>query len=98
MALKERLSAIKTDDLADLSEIIDEVSKLESDLETANNVISEKDKKISELQETSNRLYAKLVLNDTGKVEEKEETWEDMEGDEALEAFMNTKEGKELWQ
>lgn len=39
-----------------------------------------------------------MILTETGKEEETPESWEDMEGEDALEAFLETKEGKELWQ
>lgn len=94
MALREKLSKINTDQLADLTEIMDEVDKLEGDLANANSVIGERDKKISELTDQNNRLYARMLLSDVGKVEEKEDTWEDMEGEDALEAFLKNKEEK----
>lgn len=94
MALRERLSAIKTDQLDDLYAIMGDADKLEADLATANSALSEKDAKIAELQEQANRLYARLILTDTGSPAEPEkESWEDMEGEEALEAFL--KENKE---
>lgn len=94
MALREKLSKINTDQLADLTEIMDEVDKLEGDLANANSVIGERDKKISELTDQNNRLYARMLLSDVGSVEEKEDTWEDMEGEDALEAFLKNKEEK----
>ena len=96
MALRDKLSGIKTEQLADLTEIMDEADKVEADLLTANNTIAERDKKIAELQEQANRLYARLILNDTGKPadETDNETWEDLEGDDALEAFLKDKEEK----
>ena len=95
MTLREKLAKINApDQLADLTEIIDEVDKLQGDLDNANSIIGEKDKKISELQDQSNRLYARLLLSDVGTVEEKEDTWEDMEGEDALEAFLKNKEDK----
>lgn len=96
MALRDRLSGIKTEQLADLTEIMEEADKVEADLLTANNTIAERDKKIAELQEQANRLYARLILNDTGKPadDEDNETWEDLEGDEALDAFLKDKEEK----
>lgn len=92
MALREKLSKINTEQLADLSDIMDEVDKLEGDLANANSVIGERDKKIAELTDQNNRLYARMLLSDVGKVEEKEDSWEDMEGEEALEKFLKSRE------
>ena len=94
MALREKLSKINTDQLADLTEIMDEVDKLEGDLANANSVIGERDKKISELTDQNNRLYARMLLSDVGSTEEKEDTWEELEGEDALEAFLKNKEEK----
>ena len=95
MALREKLVKINTEQLADLSEIMDDADKLEADLVTANATIGERDKKIAELQEQANRLYARLILTDTGNPDEEEkESWEDLEGDEALDAFLKDKEEK----
>ena len=97
MALRDKLSGIKTDQLADLTEIMEEADKVEADLVTANNTISERDKKIAELQEQANRLYARLILTDTGKPADNDsdnESWEDLEGEEALNAFLKDKEEK----
>lgn len=92
MALREKLSKINTEQLADLSDIMDEVDKLEGDLANANSVIGERDKKIAELTDQNNRLYARMLLSDVGKVEEKEDSWEDMEGEDALNEFLKSKE------
>ena len=96
MALREKLAKINApEQLADLSDIMDEADKLEGDLANANSIIGEKEKKISELQEQANRLYARLLLSETGsESEEKEENWEDMEGEDALEEFLKSKEEK----
>lgn len=78
MTLKEKISAIKTENLGDLAEILDDVDKMTAELESANALVVEKDKKISELQEQTNKLYGQLLLNTTGTSpedeEEKEET------------------------
>ena len=79
MTLKEKISKIKTDDLADITDIIEGVTKLESDLENANAVISERDAKITELQDQANRLYTRLILTETGGVSEEEEHEETLE-------------------
>ena len=95
MALRDKLSAIKTDQLDDLYAIMGDADKLEADLETANSALSEKDAKIAELQAQATRLYERLILTDTGKPAEPEkEGWEDLEGEEALEAFLKDKEGE----
>lgn len=95
MALRDKLSTIKTDQLDDLYAIMGDADKLEADLQTANDAISEKDAKIAELQAQATKLYERLILTDTGKPAEPEkEGWEDMEGEDALEAFLNEKEEK----
>lgn len=95
MALRDKLSTIKTDQLDDLYAIMSDADKLEADLQTANDAISEKDAKIAELQAQATKLYERLILTDTGKPAEPEkEGWEEMEGEDALEAFLNEKEEK----
>lgn len=78
MTLKEKISAIKTENLGDLAEILEDVDKMTAELDSANALVLEKDKKISELQEQTNKLYGQLLLNTTGTSpedeEEKEET------------------------
>ena len=99
MSLREKLSGIKTDQLADLADIMEMADGIEADLANANSVIAERDKTISELKEQNNKLYARMILTETGGKEEKEkpESWEDMDGEEAVKAFFE-QEGKELWQ
>lgn len=98
MSLREKLAGIKTDNLADLADIMDMADSIESDLANANSVIADKDKEIAGLKEQNNKLYARIILEQTGgKEEETPESWRDMEGEEALNAFFET-EGKELWQ
>lgn len=99
MSLREKLAGIKTDNLADLADIMDMADSIESDLANANSVIADKDKEIAGLKEQNNKLYARIILSETGGKEENEtpESWQDMEGDEALNAFFE-QEGKELWQ
>ena len=83
MALRDKLSKIQvTDQLADMAEIMDEADQLETDLETANNVIAERDAKIAELQDQANRLYARILLNETGAQEEEEKELTEEEKDE----------------
>lgn len=95
MALRDKLSTIKTDQLDDLYAIMGDADKLEADLQTANDAISEKDAKIAELQAQATKLYERLILTDTGKPAEPEkEGWEDMEGEDALDAFLKDKEGE----
>lgn len=95
MALRDKLSTIKTDQLDDLYSAMSDADALEADLATANSTIAERDAKIAELQEQANKLYARLILTDTGSPAEPEkEGWEDLEGDEALDAFLNEKEEK----
>lgn len=79
MALRDKLSTIKTDQLDDLYAVMAEADGLEADLATANATIGEKDKKIAELQDQANKLYARLILTETGTAEEeeKEETLEE---------------------
>lgn len=95
MALRDKLSTIKTDQLDDLYAIMGDADKLEADLQTANDALSEKDAKIAELQAQATKLYERLILTDTGKPAEPEkEGWEDMEGEDALDAFLKDKEGE----
>lgn len=90
MSLREKLSAIKTDQLADLAEIMDLADGIENDLTNANSVIAERDKEIEGLKAQNNKLYARIVLSETGEPKEDEpESWRDLEGDEAVEAFIN---------
>lgn len=80
MALRDMLSKIQTDQLGDLSDIMDASDQLERDLENAQNIIAERDTKIAQLQEQTNKLYARLLLNEGGgKTEEEvhEETLEE---------------------
>lgn len=51
MALRDKLSTIKTEQLADLAEIMDLADGIEADLENANSVIAERDKTINDLKE-----------------------------------------------
>lgn len=89
MALRDKLSKIKTDQLDDLYAIMGDADQLEADLATANSALGEKDAKIAELQDQANKLYARLILTDTGKpAEEISESWEDLEGEEALDKFL----------
>ena len=94
MALRDKLSTIKTDQLDDLYAVMAEADGLEADLATANATIGERDKKIAELQDQANKLYARLILSDTGKpAEPEEQSWEDLEGEDALNEFLkNIKE------
>lgn len=91
MSLREKLSAIKTDQLADLAEIMDLADGIENDLTNANSVIAERDKEIEGLKAQNNKLYARIVLSETGDPndDDEPESWHDLEGDEAVEAFIN---------
>ena len=82
MSLREKYGAVTPDKLADLAMLFDETDKLEADLNSANSIIGEKDKKIAELQEQSNRLYARLFLNTGAEGKEEEE-----EKEETLDEF-----------
>ena len=94
MALRDKLSTIKTDQLDDLYAVMAEADGLEQDLATANDAIAERDKKIAELQSQATKLYERLILTDTGKpAEPDKESWEDLEGEDALNEFLkNIKE------
>ncbi len=77
MSLRDKYGALSPDNLADLAQLFDETDKLEADLTSANSIIGEKDKKIAELQEQSNRLYARLLLNTTSEGKEEDEEKEE---------------------
>lgn len=79
MSLREKLKGIKTDDLADLAEIMDMADGIENDLANANSVIADKDKEIAGLKEQNNKLYARMILTATGDVEKDEEHEETLE-------------------
>ena len=79
MTLREKYGNVKPDQLADIAALFDETDKLESDLANANSLIGEKDKKIGELQEQANRLYARVILSETGESHEEEEHEETLE-------------------
>lgn len=66
--------------------ILSEIKKDLTNSESLTAAISEKDKRIAELQETN----IKLFMAQTGKPDEEEEakTWRDKKGTDALEAFI----------
>ena len=73
MSLREKLAGIKTEQLADLAEIMDMADGVENDLKNANSVIADRDKEIAGLREQNNKLYARMILTQTGGTEEEEE-------------------------
>ena len=79
MSLREKLKGIKTEQLADLAEIMDMADGIENDLENANSVIADKDKEIACLKEQNNKLYARMILTATGDVDKEEEHEETLE-------------------
>ena len=79
MSLREKLKGIKTEQLADLAEIMDMADGIENDLENANSVIADKDKEIAGLKEQNNKLYARMILTATGDVDKEEEHEETLE-------------------
>lgn len=87
MSLREKLASIKTEQLADLAEIMDMADGIENDLANANSVIADKDKEIAGLKEQNNKLYARMILTATGDVDK------DDEHEETLEEF-NERMGK----
>lgn len=87
MSLREKLAGIKTEQLADLAEIMDVADGIENDLANANSVIADKDKEIAGLKEQNNKLYARMILTATGDVDK------DDEHEETLEEF-NERMGK----
>lgn len=88
MSLREKLAGIKTEQLADLAEIMDMADGIENDLANANSVIADKDKEIAGLKEQNNKLYARMILTATGDVDK-----DDEEHEETLEEF-NERMGK----
>ena len=79
MSLREKLATIKTEQLADLAEIMDLADGVENDLKNANSVIADRDKEIAGLREQNNKLYARMILTQTGGTEEEEEHEETLE-------------------
>lgn len=79
MSLREKLAGIKTEQLADLADIMDMADGIENDLKNANSVIADKDKEIAGLKEQNNKLYARMILTATGDVDKEEEHEETLE-------------------
>lgn len=79
MSLREKLAGIKTEQLADLADIMDMADGIENDLKNANSVIADKDKEIAGLKEQNNKLYARMILTTTGDVDKDEEHEETLE-------------------
>ena len=79
MSLREKLAGIKTEQLADLAEIMDMADGVENDLKNANSVIADRDKEIAGLREQNNKLYARMILTQTGGADEEEEHEETLE-------------------
>lgn len=79
MSLREKLAGIKTEQLADLADIMDMADGIENDLKNANSVIADKDKEIEGLKEQNNKLYARMILTATGDVDKEEEHEETLE-------------------
>ena len=79
MSLREKLAGIKTEQLADLADIMDMADGIETDLANANSVIADKDKEIASLKEQNNKLYARMILTATGDVDKEEEHEETLE-------------------
>ena len=79
MSLREKLAGIKTEQLADLADIMDMADGIENDLKNANSVIADKDKEIAGLKEQNNKLYARMILTTTGDVDKEEEHEETLE-------------------
>lgn len=68
-----------------VQEILAELKSDAATMESMAAEISSKDAKIRELQDTNTRLFLQQTGNDS---EDKPEDWSELEGDEALEAFI----------
>ena len=90
MTLSERLKALKPDQPGDLIEIIKEAETLEADLTAARNLVTERDGTISELRKQTNQLYSQILTGNAsaGQGGDPKESWEDLEGMEALDKFL----------
>lgn len=90
MTLSERLKALKPDQPGDLIEIIKEAETLEADLTAARNLVTERDGTISELRKQTNQLYSQILTGNAsaGQGGDPKESWEDLEGVEALDKFL----------
>lgn len=90
MTLSEKLRALKPDQPGDLIEIIKEAETLEADLTAARNLVTERDGTISELRKQTNQLYSQILTGNAsaGQGGDPKESWEDLEGMEALDKFL----------
>ena len=90
MTLSERLKALKPDQPGDLIEIIKEAETMEADLTAARNLVTERDGTISELRKQTNQLYSQILTGNAsaGQGGDPKESWEDLEGLEALDKFL----------
>lgn len=90
MTLSEKLRALKPDQPGDLIEIIKEAETLEADLTAARNLVTERDGTISELRKQTNQLYSQILTGNAsaGQGGGPKESWEDLEGMEALDKFL----------
>ena len=90
MTLSERLKALKPDQPGDLIEIIKEAETLEADLTATRNLVTERDGTISELRKQTNQLYSQILTGNAsaGQGGDPKESWEDLEGLEALDKFL----------
>lgn len=79
MSLREKLATIKTEQLGDMAEIMSLADEIENDLSNANAVIADKDKEIAGLKEQNNKLYARMILTQTGGTDEEDEHEETLE-------------------
>ena len=90
MTLSEKLRALKPDQPGDLIEIIKDAETLEADLTAARNLVTERDGTISELRKQTNQLYSQILTGNAsaGQGGDPKESWEDLEGMEALDKFL----------
>lgn len=90
MTLSEKLRALKPDQPGDLIEIIKEAETMEADLTAARNLVTERDGTISELRKQTNQLYSQILTGNAsaGQGGDPKESWEDLEGVEALDKFL----------
>lgn len=68
-----------------IQEILKEIKADTDTITSLTADVSVKDEKIRSLQDTNTKLFLQITGNDTGN---NADTWEDMDGDEALNAFI----------
>lgn len=76
-----------------IQEVLAEIKTDLTSLESANTGIAERDERIKSLQDTNIKLF--MSQTGEGEAEADPEDWSELEGDEALEAFISAHEKEE---